>query len=157
MNDVNAPMHLKERLLHGLLFEMGAVILTAVVVLLFLPNKAATAITTGIAISLMAMLWNVIFNAGFDKIFTKPRQHRSFGLRLFHTASFEFGLLIFTIPVIAYLLNLTLWQALIADIGLTVLITAYALIFNWIYDNIRLKFIKVNTAQPITNKASINR
>ncbi len=157
MNDVNAPMYLKERLLHGLLFEMGAVILTAVVVLLFLPNKAATAITTGIAISLMAMLWNIIFNAGFDKIFTKPRQHRSFGLRLFHTASFEFGLLIFTIPMIAYLLNLSLWQALLADIGLTVLITVYALIFNWIYDNIRLKFIKVDTAQPITNQVSINR
>lgn len=48
--------------------------------------------------------------------------------------------------MIAYLLNLTLWQALLADIGLTILITVYALIFNWIYDNIRLKFIKTGTA-----------
>lgn len=146
MSDINIPMSLKERLLHSLLFEIGAVTLASVVVLAFSTVKPSAAIGTGVAMALMAMVWNLVFNAGFDKIFTEPRQNRSFGLRLFHTISFELGLLIFTIPMIAYLLNLTLWQALIADIGLVVLITTYALIFNWIYDNIRLKFIKTGMA-----------
>ncbi len=146
MSTVNIPMSLKERLLHSLLFEIGAVTVASVVVLAFSTVKPSAAIGTGIAMSLMAMVWNLVFNAGFDKIFTEPRQHRSFGLRLFHTISFELGLLVFTIPMIAYLLGLTLWQALLADMGLVVLITTYALIFNWIYDNIRLKFIKAGTA-----------
>lgn len=146
MGDINIPMSLKERLLHSLLFEIGAVTVASVVVLVLSTVKPSTAIGTGVAMALMAMVWNLVFNAGFDKIFTEPRQNRSFGLRLFHTISFELGLLVFTIPMIAYLLNLTLWQALLADIGLTILITVYALIFNWIYDNIRLKFIKTGTA-----------
>ncbi len=146
MSDINIPMSLKERLLHSLLFEIGAVTVASVVVLAFSTVKQSAAIGTGVAMSLMAMVWNLIFNAGFDKIFTKPRQNRSFKLRLLHTISFELGLLVFTIPMIVYLLDLTLWQALIADIGLVVLITTYALIFNWIYDNIRLKFIKAGMA-----------
>lgn len=146
MGDINIPMSLKERLLHSLLFEIGAVTVASVVVLVLSTVKPSTAIGTGVAMALMAMVWNLVFNAGFDKIFTEPRQNRSFGLRLFHTISFELGLLVFTIPMIAYLLGLTLWQALLADIGLTILITVYALIFNWIYDNIRLKFIKTGTA-----------
>ncbi|WP_373280037.1 chlorhexidine efflux transporter [Moraxella lacunata] len=52
-----------------------------------------------------------------------------------------FLLLLIFWACIAYLLGLTLWQAFLADVGLTVAITVYALIFNWIYDNIRLKFI----------------
>lgn len=146
MGDINIPMSLKERLLHSLLFEIGAVTVASVVVLVLSTVKPSTAIGTGVAMALMAMVWNLVFNAGFDKIFTEPRQNRSFGLRLFHTISFELGLLVFTIPMIAYLLGLTLWQALLADIGLTILITVYALIFNWIYDNIRLKLIKTGTA-----------
>lgn len=146
MSDINILMSLKERLLHSLLFEIGAVTVASVVVLALSTVKPSAAIGTGVAMSLMAMVWNLVFNAGFDRIFTEPRQNRSFGLRLFHTISFELGLLVFTIPMIAYLLGLTLWQALLADIGLTILITVYALIFNWIYDNIRLKFIKTGTA-----------
>lgn len=146
MSDINILMSLKERLLHSLLFEIGAVTVASVVVLALSTVKPSAAIGTGVAMSLMAMVWNLVFNAGFDRIFTEPRQNRSFGLRLFHTISFELGLLVFTIPMIAYLLGLTLWQALLADIGLTILITVYALIFNWIYDNIRLKFITVGTA-----------
>lgn len=146
MSDINIPMSLKERLLHSLLFEIGAVTVASVVVLALSPVKPSAAIGTGVAMSLMAMVWNLVFNAGFDKVFTEPRQNRSFGLRLLHTISFELGLLVFTIPMIACLLGLTLWQALLADIGLTILITVYALIFNWIYDNIRLKFIKTGTA-----------
>lgn len=146
MSDINIPMSLKERLLHSLLFEIGVVSVASVVVLALSTVEPSAAIGTGVAMSLMAMVWNLVFNAGFDKIFTEPRQNRSFGLRLLHTISFELGLLIFTIPMIAHLLDLTLWQALIADIGLVVLITTCALIFNWIYDNIRLKFIKTGTA-----------
>lgn len=152
MSNINIPMSLKERLCHSLLFEMGAVAIASIIVLAFSSVKPSTAIGTGVVMALMAMAWNFIFNAGFDKVFTEPRQNRSFGLRLFHTISFELGLLIFTIPVIAYLLNLTLWQALLADVGLTIVITVYALIFNWIYDNIRLKFIKQT---PLTQADAI--
>ncbi|ABR74981.1 hypothetical protein CBG46_07980 [Actinobacillus succinogenes] len=134
------PMSVKERVFHSVLFELGAVAVSTVLVLLLSPADTGSAVGVSIVMALMAVVWNFVFNYGFDKIFTAPRETRGFGLRVFHTISFEAGLLIFTIPVIAYLLNLSLWHAFIADVGLTLAITLYALIFNWIYDNARLRF-----------------
>lgn len=95
----------------------------------------------GILMAAMAMVWNLVFNSVFDKIFTAPRETRGLGLRVFHTLAFEGGLLLATVPLIAHFLQLTLWQAFWADVGLTLLITVYALFFNWIYDHARLKFV----------------
>ncbi|WP_077551139.1 PACE efflux transporter [Rodentibacter genomosp. 2] len=136
-------MTLKERLLHSVLFEIGAMAVSTIAVFLVSPDKGSAALGVGILMSLVAMVWNLVFNSIFDKIFTAPRETRGLSTRIFHTVMFEGGLLIATIPMIAYFLQLTLWQALMADIGLTILIMVYALIFNWIYDNVRLKFVAV--------------
>ncbi|THA01149.1 PACE efflux transporter [Rodentibacter pneumotropicus] len=134
-------MTLKERILHSVLFEIGAVGVSTIAVLWNSPEKGSDALGVGILMSLVAMVWNLIFNSIFDKIFTAPRETRGLGIRILHTVMFECGLLIATVPMIAYFLQLTLWQALVVDIGLSILIMIYALIFNWIYDNIRLKFV----------------
>lgn len=138
----STQMSVKERIFHSFLFEMGAIAVATVLVMNFSTADTHSALGVSVIMAVMAMLWNFVFNLGFDKIFTAPRESRGFGLRLFHTVSFEVGLLVFTIPVIAYMLDLSWWQALIADIGITIVITIYALIFNWVYDNVRLKFIK---------------
>ncbi|MGX2950941.1 PACE efflux transporter [Ursidibacter sp. B-7004-1] len=137
-----SAMSVKERIFHSIIFEVGAIIVSTCLVMLFSTANTQSALGVSVIMAFMAMSWNFIFNVVFDKIFTAPRQTRGFGLRIFHTVSFELGLLIFTVPVIAYFLTLSLWQAFVADVGLTVAITFYALIFNWIYDHARLKFIK---------------
>lgn len=143
-NTPNIPMSAKERLIHTVLFEIGAVGVSAVVVLLFLQIHAAAAIGISAMISVMAMVWNVVFNLGFDHIFTAPRQTRTLGVRLCHTIAFEGGLLLFTLPVVAYFLALSLWQAFIADLGMTLAVMVYTLIFNFVYDHVRLRFLIKN-------------
>lgn len=125
------PMSLKERLFHSVLFEMGAVALGA-----------------GLVMALMAMVWNLLFNYGFDKLFTGPREQRGLGLRLLHTLSFEAGLLLMTIPMLAWLLQLSLWHAFLADVGLSALITVYALAYNWMYDHARALAEAAALARP---------
>lgn len=134
-------MSFKERLLHTLLFEFGAIIVTALLVLGFGEIELGLATGVSVAISMIAMGWNLLFNWAFDRIFTAPRETRGFGIRLLHTFSFEGGLLLASVPVIAYFLQLSWWHAFWADVGLTVAIMGYTLIFNWIYDNVRLKFL----------------
>lgn len=136
-------MTLKERIFHSVLFEIGAVSVATAAVVLVSPEKGGTALGVGVLMAMIAMAWNFIFNGIFDRIFTAPRETRRLGLRIFHTLTFECGLLFATVPLLAYFLELTLLQAFLADVGLTVLITFYALIFNWIYDNVRLKFVAV--------------
>lgn len=135
-------MTLFERIFHSVLFEIGAVAVAGIAVLFSSDVNHGTAIGTGILMALIAMVWNLIFNTIFDKIFTGKREERGLLFRIMHTICFEAGLLVATIPLIAYMLDLSLWQAFLMDIGLTLIIMFYALIFNWLYDLIRLRFVK---------------
>lgn len=138
-------MKVWERIFHSVLFEIGAMAIGAVAVLLAGDFSLEAAAGTGITTSVMAMVLNFFFNYVFDKFATGKREERSLKLRILHTVCFECTLLIFTIPVVAYLLDLSLWHAFIADIGLSLTIMVYALIFNWIYDIIRAKIINART------------
>ena len=139
-------MSLKERVFHSVSFEIGAVCLASLAVVLTGVAETGTAATVGVLIAVVAMVWNFVFNYGFDKIFTAPRETRSLKLRVFHTLAFEIGFLFAGIPILAHFLQLTLWQAFLADIGLTVLITLYALLFNWAFDLLRAKRLALRAA-----------
>lgn len=134
-------MQLKERILHAVLFELGAMLVGALAIMIF-GGEAHTAFGLGIAIALVTMVCNFVFNWLFDKLFTGKREERGALFRLFHTVSFEASLLFATVPLIAYALALNLWQAFLADIGLTLVVMVYTFFFNWIYDHLRLRFLK---------------
>lgn len=137
-----SKMSLFERVWHSLLFEFGAIVVSMLVVWVVGTDiHWNLALSVSVAISIMAMLWNFVFNYCFDKVMTVKREHRSMYIRVVHTVLFEFGLLIFTVPFIAYYLDLSFVQALLADIGLTVVVAVYTFIFNWVYDLLRLRWV----------------
>ncbi|MGX2955750.1 PACE efflux transporter [Ursidibacter arcticus] len=138
---MSKTMTIKERLIHTVLFEFGAVVFGVVFVLVFSQVKPSMATLAVVGLVSIAMVWNLLFNIGFDKVFTAPRETRSFGVRVLHTLLFKLGLMLATVPVMMALFHLTLWQAIMADMALTVAIMVYALLFNWIYDKARLKFV----------------
>jgi uncharacterized membrane protein len=86
---------------------------------------------------MIAMCWNVIFNWIFDQFSTGPKEKRSLSLRVFHVIIFEAGLLLFTVPVMAYLLKTSMWNAFIMDLGVSIFITIYAFVYNLVYDHAR--------------------
>lgn len=126
-----------ERLFHAVLFEILAISISILAVKLTSTYPTAQTTFIIVAISLIAVLWNMIFNRVFDLYFTAPRETRSVKLRIFHTVLFESGLLIFTLPLIMYVLNINWLDAFIMDIGLTLLILIYTFFFNLAYDHIR--------------------
>lgn len=128
-----------ERLFHAVLFEIGA-ILSTVLLMDFLTNHGASLLaTTIILISLIAMAWNMVFNLLFDRYFPGERLTRRLSVRLLHTTLFELGLLLFTIPLVAFMLNVSWWEAFVMDIGMTLVVMGYSLLFNWVYDYLRAK------------------
>lgn len=50
------------------------------------------------------------------------------------------GLMLATIPMVAYALQISLWQAIMLDFVLTLCILVYTFIFQWIYDHIEARF-----------------
>ncbi|MCV6591239.1 MAG: PACE efflux transporter [Marinobacterium sp.] len=128
-----------DRIRHTLLFETIAVVLTIYIAGLFIDNSPMEIGSLSIALSLIAMSWNYLYNLMFDKWLCKkndgvmPRQ-RSGKLRITHAVLFEGGLLFATLPMVAWWLDMTLLHALVMDIGLSLFFMVYAFVFNWGYD-----------------------
>lgn len=138
----NSAMSIKERVFHSALFEGLAVSLSILGLVTFTDHDIVSLSGTMIVISTMAMLWNFFFNYYFDRIITGPREKRSLSLRVIHIILFEAGLLFFTVPVMAFILHVNLWDAFIMDLGVTIFITIYAFSFNLIYDNVRAAYFQ---------------
>ena len=134
-----------ERALQSILFEVLAVSISVAGLMLFTDHDVTSLSGTMIVIASIAMVWNYFFNYFFDKVVTGDKDKRSFSLRIVHVILFEAGLLIATIPVMAYILNIGLWEAFIMDLGVTIFITIYAFVFNFSYDKLRVIIVKKHT------------
>jgi uncharacterized membrane protein len=86
----------------------------------------------------IAMLWNYIYNIGFDRTLKRKRGnvHKTMSLRVLHAVLFEAGLLLFTLPLLALYLGIGLWQAFVMDMAFVVFYLIYAFLFNYSYDKI---------------------
>lgn len=126
-----------DRLRHTLLFEIIG-LLTCTPLAAWILDKGMMQIgSMSLAISLTAMVCNYLFNLAFDHALVKtgrPVNVRPPWMRCLHAVLFELSLLILTIPMVAWWLNMTLWQAFITDIGFVLFFLVYAYVFNWTYD-----------------------
>ncbi|APC92241.1 MULTISPECIES: PACE efflux transporter [Francisella] len=132
------------RIIHTIGFEFfGIVIFTPFA--MFILHKGVFHIAgLAIIISLIAMLWNFIYNYIFDIIEIKLgmcRSKRRLLPRALHALLFELGLLIVTIPLVAYILNMSLLAALLVDIGFVIFYLIYAFVYNYIFDKVYFDII----------------
>ncbi len=65
---------------------------------------------------------------------------RTIPVRILHAVGFEGGLMLVTIPIIAYMMQMSFLDALILDFGLTMCILVYTFIFQWCYDLVEERF-----------------
>ncbi len=85
--------------------------------------------------SAIAVVWNLAFNATFEYWESRQKQKgRSVARRVAHAIGFEGGLAAILVPVFAWWLQVTLWQALLMDLGLLLFFLAYTFVFNWVFD-----------------------
>ena len=129
------------------LFEVFALIMMAGLATYITGNGAGEMAGLALAMSLIAMAWNYVYNYGYDKIFGADRTKRTKKTRVLHGLGFEFGLMTVTLPVLMWVLKLDFLTVLILDIGLVIFFVLYAIGFNWAYDSVRDYFVtqgKVN-------------
>ncbi|ASG67047.1 LysR family transcriptional regulator [Francisella halioticida] len=145
MNTMN--MSFLARVVHTVGFEVfGVMIFTPFAVLILNENIWHIGILA-IVISVIAMVWNLIYNYIFDSIessFGQHRSRRSLLVRIMHAVLFELGLLVVTLPMVAYWLHMSLWKALLTDIGFVIFYLIYAFVYNYIFDKIYFGMIVSN-------------
>ena len=130
-------MSILERTIQSVIFELG-VILIGMLVIEFIPHEGQPLLLM-ILISLTAVIWNFIFNWIFDKLVPGDRLARGPVIRTIHAVLFEGLLLAATVPMIMYMMSITLWMAFITDISMILIILVYTYAYNWVYDRVRLR------------------
>ena len=132
---------IKERLLHAVIFEVLAIALCAPLGAWLLDYPLAHMGLLTLMISLVAMGWNMLFNAAFDFAQRRIGFDRTLAARAVHSVMFEIGLLMAVVPLAAWWLSIGLWQAFVLDIGIALFFLPYTFFFNWAYDRLRPRFV----------------
>lgn len=128
---------IKERFLHSLAFEVVAIAICAPLGAWLLGYSLAHIGLLTLMISLLAMIWNMMFNTLFDRAQRRIGFKRTLMARGVHALMFEVGLLLAVVPLAAWWLAIGLWEAFVLDIGIALFFLPYTFLFNWTYDHIR--------------------
>lgn len=131
----------KERIFHACTFEFFAIILTILIGVFLLDKPMSSMGILSILISMTALLLNIVFNWIFDRYFPFVNGDRPVKIRMLHALGFEGALVIFTVPMIALILKVTLIEAFMIEIGFLIFFLFYTYAYNWAYDKIRKKLI----------------
>lgn len=129
---------LPDRLRQVALFEIGGLLLITPPFAWLSGVPVLDSIGLLALLALIAAIWNGVYNTAFDwcegRLTGRTADRRPFRLRCLHAVGFETGLLLMTLPVIVWWTGMGWAEALVADIGLAISYTVYALLFNLGYD-----------------------
>ncbi|MBY4596970.1 PACE efflux transporter [Ottowia caeni] len=128
---------IKRKVVYIGLFELIAIAVTTVGFAWFSGQGAERAGVVAVLTSAVAVAWNLAYNTAFEKWESRQTvRGRSFKRRMAHALGFEGGLTVILVPLLAWLLQVSLWQALVLDFGLIVFFLAYAFVFNLAFDHV---------------------
>lgn len=148
MKSPDKSKSLTERFLHAFFFEIIAIGLSAPVAAWAMQESMLDMGLLTAAIATVALLWNMIYNAGFERLERRWALRRTLPVRVLHACGFEGGLVLIVVPLAALWLGIGLWQALLLDIGLLAFYLPYAFFYNLAYDKLRARWWGRPAAQP---------
>lgn len=128
-----------ERILHAVGFEVIAIAICAPLAAWIMDKPLFQMGALAVMLSTVAMVWNIIYNSGFDKIFPMG-QKRRLPLRVAHALGFEGGFILIGLPLAAWMLDISLLQAFMVEIGFFLFFLPYTVIYNWVYDTLRARW-----------------
>lgn len=132
---------LKERFYHAAGFEVLAILLVSPLAAWIMEKPLFQMGALAIMLSTVAMGWNIVYNAMFDRI-VPPAVKRGLKLRILHALGFEGGFIGIGLPIAAWMLGITLWQAFLLEISFFLFFLPYTVAYNWLYDTLRTKLIQ---------------
>lgn len=118
-------------------YEILSVLFTVLVLNGALGHSGGQATLTAVLLSTTATVWNYVWNTLFE------RAERRFGwtgrgvlVRLGHAFGYEGGVLMFTVPLVAFMLKVSLLEALMIEASLLVFFLVFTYVYSWAFDRI---------------------
>ncbi len=129
----------RDRLRYVVLFEVLLIALLAPLGAAVLDRPVLEIGTLGLVLSLKAMIVNLIYTWLFDVMDAKSGRipsKRSLAGRILHAVGLEVGLVATSLPIVIWWLELTLGQALLMDLVISLVVVVYTFLFSWSYDRL---------------------
>ncbi|MES2533465.1 MAG: PACE efflux transporter [Pseudomonadota bacterium] len=141
---------IKRRVVYITLYEGIAIVVASVGLAAMSGQGLGHSGVLAMIASAIAVVWNLTFNALFERWEARQAvRGRSVARRIAHAVGFEGGLIMVLVPTIAWWLDISLWQALVMDLGLVVFFLVYTFVFNWAFDAVfGLPASATGAAQP---------
>ncbi|MBW8301417.1 MAG: PACE efflux transporter [Hydrogenophaga sp.] len=127
-----------DRIRHAVSFEILALLLVTPLGAWVFSLPITDIGIVGVASATIAMLWNYVYNLGFDHAMQRLAggTYKTVPIRVLHAVLFEAGILIVLAPFIAWYLGVGLWHAMVMDVSFSLFYLVYAFVFNWSYDRV---------------------
>ena len=132
---------LPERIFHAVCFEgLATAILAPVMAWLMTRNVVEMGGLT-ILLATAAMVWNVIYNMIFDRLWPAHHVTRTAKVRLLHAIGFEGVFILIGLSIAAFYLGISYVEAFMLEIGILLFLLPYTMFYNWAYDTLRARFV----------------
>jgi uncharacterized membrane protein len=143
---------LKRKIVYVTLFESIAIVCAALGLATLSGDKIGHSSILAAATSVVAVLWNFIYNTLFEAWEARQTvRGRGLARRVAYTLGFEVGLIALLVPLIAWWLRISLTHALGLDLGLAGFFLAYTFLFSWSFD--RMFGLPDSAAQRVARAA----
>ena len=133
---------LTERVIHAVSFEGLATLILAPTAAWLMQRSVLEMGGLSVLLATLAMVWNLIYNAAFDRLWPVSRVVRTLKVRALHAIGFESGLILIGVTAVALILGVSLIQAFMLEIGFMLFFLPYTMLFNWIWDTLRERVLK---------------
>ncbi|RON53116.1 multidrug/biocide efflux PACE transporter [Pseudomonas frederiksbergensis] len=138
---MTANKSITERIFQAIGFELLAVLICTPLLAWVMDKPMLEMGVATVAIAALALGWNVVFNGFFDRLLKHYAIVRNAWVRVVHALLFEGGLIVMGVPLIAWWLSISLWQAFLLDIGVLLFFLPYTYVYHWGYDVVRERML----------------
>ncbi|MFJ4606307.1 multidrug/biocide efflux PACE transporter [Pseudomonas atacamensis] len=138
---MTAHKSITERVFQAVGFEFLAILICTPLLAWIMQKPLLDMGAVTVLIALLALAWNVVFNRFFDRALARMNLAHNAWVRVVHALLFEGGLIVMGVPLIAWWLSVSLWQALLLDIGVLLFFLPYTYVYHWGYDVLRERFM----------------
>jgi uncharacterized membrane protein len=126
---------IQRKIVYVTLYEGIAILCASIGLAAMTGAGAGKSTALAVASSVVAVLWNLAFNTLFEAWESRQAvRGRSLKRRIAHALGFEGGLALVLVPMFAWWLGVSLWEALVFDAALLVFFLVYTFAFNWAFD-----------------------
>lgn len=138
---MTANKSIVERICQAIGFELLAILICTPLLAWIMDKPLLDMGAVTVLIALLALAWNVVFNRFFDRMLARLNVAHTAWVRVVHALLFEGGLIVMGVPLIAWWLSVSLWQAFLLDIGVLLFFLPYTYVYHWGYDVVRERFL----------------